>query len=143
MQCACTCKGYPPGPLTGTFTPATQQAVTTPMADAGRQTTLANTVPPKITKALLAIDSYLLASGDSAPARGVQQWLNNRYLPRTNWFLLPYDGVLTRDLETVLRVAMQYETGLTDAQADGSFGTQSKYANGSGRYTGENPTVSP
>jgi peptidoglycan hydrolase-like protein with peptidoglycan-binding domain len=128
LQCACYCKGYDPGGLTGVFTAATGSAVSTMTAEAGLDSPVTTAVPPKVVKALLTMDAYRLLAGGSPAIRDVQRWLNRRYLVRTNFFLIACDGILTRDIEKALYIAVQYEDGMTDAQADGAFGPMSRAA---------------
>src|SRR4051794_25212738 len=99
LQCACYCKGYDPGGLTGVFTTATRSAVDAMTADAGLDSPVAGAVPPKVVKALLTMDAYRLLSGGSPAVRDVQRWLNRRYLVRANFFLIACDGILTRDIQ--------------------------------------------
>ena len=128
LQCACYCKGYDPGGLTGVFTAATGSAVSTMTAGAGLDSPITDAVPPKVVKALLTLDAYRLLPGGTPAIRDVQRWLNQRYLVRTNFFLIACDGILTRDIQKAFYVAVQYEDGMTDAQADGAFGPLSKAA---------------
>jgi peptidoglycan hydrolase-like protein with peptidoglycan-binding domain len=128
LQCACYCKGYDPGGLTGVFTAATGTAVSTMTAEAGLDSPITDAVPPKVVKALLTMDAYRLLPGGTPAIRDVQRWLNQRYLVRTNFFLIACDGILTRDIQKALYIAVQYEDGMTDAQADGAFGPMSRAA---------------
>ena len=121
VQCGLYCKGYDPGGITGTFGAGTTAAVSRMMTDAGVGA-LGSAVPPKVVKGLLSTDAYVLRSGGTAAVRLVQQWLNGRYLPRANSFVGPCDGVFSRDVQRALYLAIQYELGLTDAQATGTFG---------------------
>ena len=123
VQAACYCKGYDPGGLTGVFSDQTRAAVNALMSDAGISGTLGDAVPPKVVKALLTMDAYVLLPGGREAVRAMQRWLNGRYLGRANFFVLPCDGVLSpRDMQRALAYAMQYEIGLTDAVANGNFG---------------------
>jgi len=128
LQCACYCKGYDPGGLTGVFTAATGSAVSTMTAEAGLDSPITVAVPPKVVKALLTMDAYRLLPGGTPAIRDVQRWLNRRYLVRTNFFLIACDGILTRDVQKALYIGIQYEDGMTDAQADGAFGPMSRAA---------------
>ena len=128
LQCACYCKGYDPGGLTGVFTAATGTAVSTMTTEAGLDGRIADAVPPKVVKALLTMDAYRLLPGGTPAIRDVQRWLNQRYLVRTNFFLIACDGILTRDIQKAFYIAVQYEDGMTDAQADGAFGPMSRAA---------------
>lgn len=121
VQCALYCKGYDPGGITGTFGPGTQQAVGTVMTQAGLGP-LGTAIAPKVVKTLFTLDAYTLAPGGRAAVRTVQQWLNGRYLSHANSFVVPCDGLFSRDVATALNRAVQYELGLTDDQATGTFG---------------------
>jgi peptidoglycan hydrolase-like protein with peptidoglycan-binding domain len=128
LQCACYGKGYDPGGLTGVFTTATGSAVSTMTAEAGLDGAITDAVPPKVVKALLTMDACRLLPGGTPAIRDVQRWLNRRYLVRTNFFLVACDGILTRDIQKAFYIAVQYEDGMTDAQADGAFGPMSRAA---------------
>ncbi len=122
VQGAATCKGYDPGALTGVFGTATAAAVAALLTDAGLADRIDGTVIPKVLKAMLSVDSYALATDGSPQLRAAQQWLNSRYLNRSAFFVLACDGRRSRVLLTALTFAVQYEGGLTDAQANGNFG---------------------
>ncbi|AGL17271.1 glycoside hydrolase domain-containing protein [Actinoplanes sp. N902-109] len=121
VQGGAICKGYDPGTLDGVWGTRTTTAITAMMTDAGLATT-DGTLQPKVFKALLSTDSYLLAAGGSAAVRAAQQWLNNRYLNRSAFFVLPCDGVGTPAILKALTFGIQYEAGLDDATANGNFG---------------------
>ncbi|GAA4242275.1 hypothetical protein GCM10022254_74700 [Actinomadura meridiana] len=52
----------------------------------------------------------------------MQQWLNNRYFGRRNFFIIPCDGIFSRDVQKALYLAIQFELGMSDEQATGVFG---------------------
>ncbi|GAA2860988.1 hypothetical protein Acy02nite_57370 [Actinoplanes cyaneus] len=122
VQGGVVCKGYASIPLTGVFGTATAGAVAALMTDAGLAGRIDGTVIPKVCKALLSGDGHTLAAGGSAPLRAAQQWLNGRYLNRSAFSVLACDGLRSRQFLTALVFAVQYEGGLTDAQANGNFG---------------------
>jgi peptidoglycan hydrolase-like protein with peptidoglycan-binding domain len=122
VQCACYCKGYDPGSICGTFDRQTREAVSELMSDAGLRDGFVDAVPPKVVKALLTMDAYLLGTGGTAAVRSIQQWLNGRYWGRQNFFILPCDGSVSRDVQKALYLAIQFELGMTDADATGVFG---------------------
>jgi peptidoglycan hydrolase-like protein with peptidoglycan-binding domain len=128
VQCAAYCKDYDPGGITGTFGPATAAAVAALMTDAGLAARIDGTVPPKVVKAMLTMDSYRLATGASTSLRAAQQWLNDRYLARSAFFVQPCDGRRTRAFLKALTFGVQYESGQTDSQADGVLGPGSQAA---------------
>ncbi|AEV84308.1 hypothetical protein ACWT_3285 [Actinoplanes sp. SE50] len=122
VQGGLVCKGYAAFRLDGIYGTAVTAAVTALMTDAGLTARADGAVAPKVCKALLFTDSYVLESGASAPLRAAQQWLNGRYLNRSAFTVLACDGRRSREFLTALIFAVQYEGGLTDAQANGNFG---------------------
>lgn len=52
----------------------------------------------------------------------MQQWLNQRYLGRAGFFVVPCDGGFSRDVQKAMYLAVQYELGMSDAEATGVFG---------------------
>ncbi|GAA2500511.1 glycoside hydrolase domain-containing protein [Winogradskya humida] len=122
VQGGATCKGYDPGVVDGLWGSRTSGAVAAMMTDAGLAAKVDGTVAPKVFKALLSMDGYTLAAGGSASVRSLQQWMNDRYLNRSAYFVLPADGRATRDILKAVTFGVQYEAGLTDSQANGNFG---------------------
>lgn len=122
IQSACYCKGYDPGGINGAFGLPTQLAVTSLMLNAGLGDRLGGVVRPKVMKALLTMDAYVLLAGGTDSVRSIQQWLNGRYISRKNFFVIPCDGIFSRDVQKALYLAIQFELGLTDDQATGVFG---------------------
>jgi len=122
VECGAYCKGYDPQGITGVYGPAVTAAVAALMTDAGLAEKIDGKLPPKVFKALLNMDGYDLASGGSVAVRAAQQWLNNRYLSRSAFFVLPCDGYGSRDVLRSLIFAVQYEIGLSDSTANGNFG---------------------
>lgn len=123
VQCGCYCKGYNPSGITGTFGPYTESAVLQMMMDAGVQSFYNNAIPPKVMKGLLSMDAYVSLSGGSDEVRKAQQALNLTFLNRPNFFLMPCDGLFSREVVKSLVIAIQYQLGYTDSQADGVFGS--------------------
>lgn len=119
IQCGCYCKGYDPGGITGDYT-LTWSAIVSLKEDAGLGGN--GNVAPKVFKALLTMDSYVLLAGGSGTVRSVQQWLNGRYLNRSQFFVIPCDGHFSRDVQKALLFAIQYELGMSDSEATGVFG---------------------
>lgn len=120
IQCGCYCKGYDPGGITGDWAGFTGAAIEELRGDSGLGGP--GTVPPKVFKALLTMDAYVLLAGGSNAVRSVQRWLNGRYLNRSQFFVIPCDGHFSRDVQTALLFAIQYELGMSDSQATGAFG---------------------
>ncbi|WP_234931855.1 glycoside hydrolase domain-containing protein [Bacillus thuringiensis] len=127
IQAALYCKGYGPGGITGTYTPGTQTAIASMQKDLGA-TPSDGAVTPKLFKALLTMDAYVLVNNGSAKIRNIQQWLNSKYINRADFFYMPCDGHYSRDVQKSLMFAIQYEEGLQDGTANGNFGptTQDK-----------------
>jgi peptidoglycan hydrolase-like protein with peptidoglycan-binding domain len=48
--------------------------------------------------------------------------LNSKYLNRQDFYLIPCDGLYSRDVQKALVFALQYEQGMADGVANGSFG---------------------
>ncbi|MGH0425678.1 glycoside hydrolase domain-containing protein [Bacillus pretiosus] len=127
IQAALYCKGYGPGGITGTYGPGTQSAISTMQKNLG-STSADGVVTPKLFKALLTMDAYVLVNNGSEKIRKIQQWLNNKYINRADFFYMPCDGHYSRDVQKALMFAIQYEEGLKDGTANGYFGptTQEK-----------------
>ncbi|WP_370155515.1 glycoside hydrolase domain-containing protein [Streptacidiphilus sp. EB129] len=122
IQSALFCKGYAAGGINGSFNLPTQLAVTSLMSNAGLGDALHGVVQPKVMKALLTMDAYVVVAGGKQSVRSVQQWLNGHYIGRANFFVIPCDGIFSRDVQKALYLAIQYELGMTDSQATGAFG---------------------
>lgn len=120
IQSSLYCKGYGPGGITGTYGASTQAAISSVQKDLG--TTVDGTVTPKLFKALLTMDAYVLVNNGSSKIRSIQQWLNQKYINRADFFYMPCDGHYSRDVQKALMFAIQYEEGLQDGTANGRFG---------------------
>ncbi|WJE55932.1 DUF1906 domain-containing protein (plasmid) [Bacillus cereus] len=120
IQAALYCKGYGPGGITGTYGPGTQDAISSVQKDLGAS--VDGAVTPKLFKALLTMDAYVLVNSGSSKIRSIQQWLNSKYINRARFLYMPCDGHFSRDVQKALIFAIQYEEGLDDATATGSFG---------------------
>ncbi|MBP2475597.1 peptidoglycan hydrolase-like protein with peptidoglycan-binding domain [Crossiella equi] len=121
LQHALYCKGYWAGVVTGDYHSSTETAVGELKMDAG----LVNhnsRVQPKIFKAILTMDAYVLLSGGNQEIRQIQGYLNNKYIHKSTFFLAPTDGHYSRDVQTALLKAIQYELGIPESQVTGSFG---------------------
>ncbi|WP_331721106.1 glycoside hydrolase domain-containing protein [Streptomyces sp. NBC_00454] len=122
VQHALFCKGYWGGDGTGDlWMTGTVESVRKLKEHAGIDATN-GAVPPKVFKALLSMDAYVTVSGGTDRVRTVQRWLNSRYYSRSSFFIGPADGVYSRDVQKSLMKGIQYELGIPDDQATGSFG---------------------
>jgi peptidoglycan hydrolase-like protein with peptidoglycan-binding domain len=116
------CKGYPGVSIGTTVTfAALSTSVGRVRGDLGLGT--ANPfVDVKLMASLMSMDAYTLLGSGSSYVREVQQWLNSRYAHRTDFVLSPCDGICTRQVQTALLFALQYEIGMADGTANGNFG---------------------
>lgn len=115
------CKGYSPGGFTGNFGTGTQYGISQMQTDLGVPNP-DGVVTPKLFKALLTMDAYVLLSGGDPLIRAAQKWLNSKYINRKNFYYIPCDGLFSRDVQKALVYGIQYEEGLDDATANGNFG---------------------
>lgn len=130
IQHALYCKGYAAGEtITGTYHLTTQAAVRKLMSDCG--VVPSGTISAKWVKAILTMDAYVLVNGGTEQIRGIQQWLNARYVSRSTFMVGPCDGNYSRDVQVALMQGLQYEIGIPEAQVNGNFGpaTQSGLRN--------------
>lgn len=129
IQAASFCKGYHAGGIDGVWinpgpggTPyySTGGAIGRMTADMGigTQTSLA----PKVFKALLTMDAYVLVSGGSTEVRTIQQWLNKNYWTRSWAAIIPTEGHYSRDVQKMLMMALQSQFGIPDSSVTGNFG---------------------
>jgi peptidoglycan hydrolase-like protein with peptidoglycan-binding domain len=120
------CQGYNPYGFDGGYGPGCQAAVLAIQKDMGFGSSATTTVPPKVFKGLLTMNAYTLLANGSSEVREVQQWLNQEYIGRENFFIAPCDGLYSRDVQKNLVYALQYEIGMDDATANGNFGPGTK-----------------
>jgi len=126
-EAALYCKGYPGGDLNGWFGVGTVAGLTGLVMDMGLNPLISPTdVMPKVFKGLLTMDAYVLTSGGNPEIRACQQWLNGAYNSRGKYFIGPCDGHFSRNVQTALVLAIQYQLGMTDAQVTGSIGPGTK-----------------
>lgn len=85
-------------------------------------------VQPKVFRAILNMDAYVLLAGGSEEVRGIQQWLNGRYWTKSTFNVGPADGHYSRDVQQALMKAIQVEVGIPEDQATGNFGDGTKAA---------------
>lgn len=121
VQYALFCKGYWGGDGDGVFDAATKEAVIKITLDMGAPDHEGK-VTPKVFKALLTMDAYVVLAGGTEKIRTIQQWLNRTYLNKSTFFIGPCDGHYSRDVQTALMKAIQYEIGIPEDQANGYFG---------------------
>lgn len=81
-------------------------------------------VDVKLMASLLSMDAYEIPFfGDgTSTVREVQQWLNGMYVGRQDFAIVPCDGIFSRQVQTALLYALQYEFGMADGTANGNFG---------------------
>lgn len=118
------CKGYPgfyegEDPTFGTVS----ESIASVRGDLGL-----GTDPPfvdvKLMASLLSMDAYTIPFfGDgTSQVRDVQQWMNGEYTVRPDFAIVPCDGIFSRQVQTALLFALQYEFGMADGVANGNFG---------------------
>lgn len=92
-------------------------------SDLGLDSTV-QSIDVKLMASLMSMDAYVIpASSDgTSDNRTVQQWLNGTYSNRENFALIPCDGLYSRQIQTALLYALQYEFGMDDDTANGNFG---------------------
>lgn len=117
------CKGYNggDGELDGVYSSLTYAAVKKLRTDMGL-TASTGEMTPKVFKALLNMDAFVLVGGGSAQIRTIQRDLNARYVQREDFYVIPADGFFSRSVQNALMLAIQYEIGMADGVANGNFG---------------------
>lgn len=85
-------------------------------------------VDVKLMASLLSMDAYVIpwSSNGATSVRAVQQWLNRQYSGRRDFALVPCDGIFSRQIQTALLYALQYEIGMPDGTVNGNFGSGTK-----------------
>lgn len=127
VQCAFYCKGYSTGGMDGRWGDDTTAAATRMCSNAGINTgSDVKTLTPKMLKSLFSMDAHVALPEGSDAVRSFQQWLNGRYLGMMNFYIIPADGIFSRDVQKALYLAIQSNMGLADAAATGSFGPATK-----------------
>lgn len=128
VQSAMYCKGYNAGGLDGIYGAGLEAGLSGLKTNMGISAAVPIGLTPKIFKALLTMDAYVVIGAGTAAVRSVQQWLNARYLSRANFFIIPCDGSFSRDVQKAHVAAIQYELGMSDSAVDGIFGPQTRTA---------------
>lgn len=122
IQTALYCKGYFAGSINGSYSISTAEAIMAMRSNMGLSSQ--GNVTPKVFKALLTMDAYVLLSyyGGREKVRLIQQYFNSKYGHRSDYYYMPCDGVYSRDTQKALMFAIQYEGGMADGVANGHFG---------------------
>lgn len=120
IQSALYCKGYDGDAISGTWGVRTTVGLASMESNMGIN--VDGVVAPKTFKALLNMDAYVRTPGGEDDVREIQQWLNQHYVSRRDFYIAPADGHFSRDVQKALVFALQYELGLADGVANGSFG---------------------
>jgi peptidoglycan hydrolase-like protein with peptidoglycan-binding domain len=120
IQAGLYCKGYSGSDIGGTFDSTTQNSIQNILKDMTGQA--GDIVTPKVFKAILNMDAYVVIGNGSEQIRSVQQWLNNKYINRREFYYMPCDGNFSRSVQVYLTYAIQYEIGMDDDTANGNFG---------------------
>ncbi|WP_199038348.1 glycoside hydrolase domain-containing protein [Glycomyces salinus] len=114
------CKGYSGGYVEDEFSAEMGQSVANMRVDAGLSDDPILT--PKLMRALLNTDPYVLIDGGNTQIQEAQRYLNGKYIHRENFFIGPCEGYGSRGLQKNIVMGIQFEAGMTDSQADGLFG---------------------
>ncbi len=124
LQCAMYCKGYDGDALSGTWDDGRLAAgLKSIQEDIGYNSSqTVGSASPKLFRALLNTDAYVLIPGGDSRVRAAQRWLNLTYIGRENFFYAPCDGFFSRNVQQALVYGLQYELGQSDAVADGAYG---------------------
>lgn len=122
MQCGMWCKGYWGGVVFGDFLGDDDMPDELEIMNSEMGLSSVAALRPKAFKSLLTMDAYRLLSGGSSTVQAVQRWLNGTYVGRSDYYLVPCDGVFSRDVQRGLMLAIQYELGMADGVANGNFG---------------------
>ena len=120
------CKGYDGGggKLDGTWRNITTSEINRLQTNIGLTQT--GFVAPKLFKAILNMDAYIVIGSGQKYIREVQQWMNGRYLDRSWFSIIPADGSYSRDVQKALVYAIQEE--LNVAGANGNYGPGTRAA---------------
>ncbi|WP_329551618.1 glycoside hydrolase domain-containing protein [Streptomyces sp. NBC_00696] len=127
VQSGLYCKGYDGDQINGDYTERVSASVTSLKRNMGVDAAYpGDSLTPKVFKALLTMDAYVLVDGGTDAIRSVEQWLNSRYIGRRDFFVIPCDGNFSRDVQKALIYAIQYEIGMSDDVATGALGPATK-----------------
>ncbi|MGY0069233.1 glycoside hydrolase domain-containing protein [Streptomyces sp. QTS137] len=123
IQSGLYCKGYDGDGIDGLYSDRVASAIASLKADMGVSGAYpGNSLEPKVFKGLLNMDAYVTVENGSTTIHEIQQWLNGRYVHRSDFYVIPCDGHHSRDVAKSLLFAIQYELGMADGTANGVFG---------------------
>ncbi|MEO5535272.1 MAG: hypothetical protein ABIR17_09095 [Pseudolysinimonas sp.] len=122
MQGGMWCKGYVGGYQFGDWSLSTELNDSLPQLRQSMGLGYIAALPPKAFKSLLNMDSYTTRPSGSSDSTTAQRWLNGTYYGRADFFIIPCDGIYSRDVQKGLMLAIQYELGMADGVANGNFG---------------------
>lgn len=123
IQSAMYCKGYDGDDISGVYSVFVSNGIKKLQKEIGlSDNERTGSVTPKLFKALLTMDAYIVIGNGTEKMRSIQQWLNRKYIHRLNFFFMPCDGNFSRDVQKYLVYALQYEIGMDDETANGNFG---------------------
>lgn len=123
LQSALWCKGYAAGAIDGDFGPVMTGAIVSVQTNLGVASLPGSgTVDAKLFRTLLTMDAYVRVGTGTDEVRAIQQWLNLTYIEREPFRYVPTDGRFSRDVQRGLIYGLQFELGLSDTVATGTFG---------------------
>ncbi|WP_270250878.1 glycoside hydrolase domain-containing protein [Lactococcus lactis] len=120
IQAGLYCKGYSGSDIGGIFDSITHQSINDLLTDMTSKS--GDFVTPKVFKAILNMDAYIVIGDGNEQIRSVQKWLNSKYISRREFYYMPCDGNFSRSVQMYLIYAIQYELGMDDDTANGNFG---------------------
>lgn len=118
--------GYNPYGFDGNIGPSTQSAIALIKSDMGLGSSIGSGLSPKEFKGLLTMSAYVLLPEGTTEARAVQQWMNQKYVNRRDFQIMPCDGLYSREAQKSLVYAIQYELDMSDSTANGNFGPSTR-----------------
>ena len=119
IQSGLYCKGYYGEDISGVWGAVTTNSIAQLRTNMGF-TEVSNLVSPKVFKALLTMDAYVVVENGSTEVRNVQQWMNRKYVNESWFYIIPADGHPSRDVAKALIYALQIELNI--ASPNGVFG---------------------
>lgn len=119
IQGGCWCTGYNPNNFDGIFDENLTSAMKQLESNIGIEKT--GIVDTKLMKGLLTMNAYVTILDGTEMVRTFQQWLNNTYKPKSQFYYIPCDGLYSRDTQEGIVYGIQFECELDDV-ANGWFG---------------------